>query len=394
MATGIPIPRGCCSVFSASPHPLVRNPTTSLSPVPRPVTHLGLFLVSPAFPFSWVCRAALAPRPSLSRSLFPSSRVYTPPGRQQPFGAGPLAPHPFRDRFMRLARVAPFPPPSLSPVPPPVTLLGLFPASRAFPCSLGCCAALATRPSLSLPLFPSSRLYTPAGRQQPFWRGPTGSSSIRAPFHVPSTGRSLPASFRLGGVFPSGPFGGPSSWPPLPPVPVPFPHLVTCCCCCFFRAPPAVPRLLVCYFPFRRCLLALCFTPSGGALGSCFFCLFFRYAPPLSRCASCLVVPSSLHARTSALHWSSGHGSPRCSSPVPSPSWGVALGGPRPCQVGSPPSRHSPLFPLFPPLSSVSRPPSYCCSPAPCAPRWSFPRQGCILRALTRPLASALSSDL
>ena len=75
--------------------------------VQRPVTHLGLFPASRAFPFSWGCCAALATRPSLSRPLFPSSRVYTPLGRKQPFGAGPLVPHPSGDRFLCLALVVP-----------------------------------------------------------------------------------------------------------------------------------------------------------------------------------------------------------------------------------------------------------------------------------------------
>ena len=172
MATGFPIPRGCCSAFYPSCCPLVRNPATSLSPVPLPVTHLGPFPASRAFPFSSGCCVALAPRPSLSCLLLPSSRVYTPPGRQQPCGAGPLDPHRSGDRFVRLARVAPFPPPSQSPVPRSVTYLGLFPASGAFPFSWRCCAALATRPSLSRPLFPSSCVYTPLDRQQPFGAAP------------------------------------------------------------------------------------------------------------------------------------------------------------------------------------------------------------------------------
>ena len=50
----------------------------------------------------------------------PSSRVYTPPGRQQPCGAGPLDPHPSGDRFVCLARIAPLPPPPLTPVPSPI----------------------------------------------------------------------------------------------------------------------------------------------------------------------------------------------------------------------------------------------------------------------------------
>ena len=139
----------------------------------------------------------------------------------------------------------------------------------------------------------------------------------------------------------------------LPAVPVPILQPVTCV---FFSA-ARYPRPLictVCSYPFPRCLLALCCAPSGGALWFYFF--FLVCPPPLSLCATCLVVscpcrvgfflPSSLHARTSALHWSSGHCSPRCSSPVPSPSRGVPLGRPRPSQVGAPPLRHSPLLPL------------------------------------------------
>ena len=115
---------------------------------------------------------ALATRPSLSLPLLTSSRFYTPAGRQQPCGAGPLDRHPSRDRFVRLARFAPFPLPSLSTVPRPVTHLGLFPESCAFPFSWGCCATLATHPSLSRPISPSSRVYTQPGCQQPFGAGP------------------------------------------------------------------------------------------------------------------------------------------------------------------------------------------------------------------------------
>ena len=133
-------------------------PPPSLSPVPRPRPNpLG-------------CRAA----PS-----HPSYRVYTPPGRQQPCGAGPLDPHLSGDRFVRLARVAPFPPPS--PVP------------RPRPNPLGCCAA---------PSHPSSRVYTPMGRQQTCGAGPLDPH--------PSGDRFV----RLARVAPLPP-------PPLSPVPPP-----------------------------------------------------------------------------------------------------------------------------------------------------------------------------
>ena len=73
---------------------------------------------------------------------------------------------------MRLARVAPFPPPPLSPVPRP----------RLNP--LGCCAA---------PSHPSSRVYTPPGRQQPCGAGPLDPHPSWGPFCAASTGRSPPA---------------------------------------------------------------------------------------------------------------------------------------------------------------------------------------------------------
>ena len=201
MATSFPIPRGCCSVFSASPRPLVRNPATSHSPVPRPVTHHVLFPPSRAIPFSWGCCAALATFPSRSRPLFPSSRLYTPPGRQQPRGAGPLDPHPSGDRFVRLARVAPFPPPF-------VWVVCFF---------------------LDL-------------------------------------------------------FGGPSSWPRFPRFLCLFPTLLPAVF--FFARHPRPLFCTVCSFPFPRCLLALCFLPSDSSL----WFLFLVCLPPLSRCASCLVV--------------------------------------------------------------------------------------------------------
>ena len=211
-------------VFGLPAHPL------SHSPLPHPGT--GLLPASHGLPTPLGRCVALATRPSPPRPLVPSSRVYTQPGRQQPCGAGPLEPLPSGDRFVRLARVALLAPPSLSPVPPPR------------PDPLGCRAA---------PSHPSSRVYTPPDRQQPcgagpldphrsgdrfvrlarvapfqpfslvprprpnpsgllcgpipslipclyptrppgtLWRGPTGSSSIQGPFCAPSRGLSPPA---------------------------------------------------------------------------------------------------------------------------------------------------------------------------------------------------------
>ena len=131
-----PIPRGCCLALSVSlpipcPIPLCLIPAPARSL--RPMDSLPR-------------RAVVRPRP-----LVPSSRVYTPTGRQQPCGAGRLDPLPSGDRFVRLARVAPFPPPSLFPVPQPR------------PNPLGCCAARS---------HPSSHVYTPPGRQQSCGAGP------------------------------------------------------------------------------------------------------------------------------------------------------------------------------------------------------------------------------
>ena len=126
-----------------SAHPM------SHSPLPHPGT--GPLQASRGLPTPSGGCAALATCSSRSRPLFPASRVYTPPGRQQPRGAGPLDPLASGDRFVRLARIAPFPPPPLSPVP------------RPRPNPLGCCAA---------PSNPSSRVWTTPSRQQPCGAGP------------------------------------------------------------------------------------------------------------------------------------------------------------------------------------------------------------------------------
>ena len=112
MATGFRIPRGCCLALSAifpssvsfatprCPVPLCLIPSPAQSP--RPVVSRSLGAVVLPFPHSF---------PGPVPSSHPSSRVYTPPGRQQPRGAGPQGPHPSGDRFVLLARVAPIPSP-------------------------------------------------------------------------------------------------------------------------------------------------------------------------------------------------------------------------------------------------------------------------------------------
>ena len=95
---------------------------------------------------------------------------FTPAGRQQPLGAGPLDAYPFRGPFGA-----------------PNTGRSLFaPLPRA--------AAPAYSPGLSCGPIPSHFpcLYA-TGPPANLWRGPTGSPSIRGPFCAPSTGRSPPA---------------------------------------------------------------------------------------------------------------------------------------------------------------------------------------------------------
>ena len=156
-------------------------PVHSMSHFPLPHPGTGPFPASHGLPTPSGRCAALATRPSPPLPLVLSSRVYTPSGRLQPCGAGPLDPLPSGDRFVHLARVAPFLPPSLSPV------------TRPRPNPLGCSAA---------PFHPSSRVYTPLGRQQPCGAGPLDPH--------PSGDRFV----RLARVAPPPP-------PPLNPVPPP-----------------------------------------------------------------------------------------------------------------------------------------------------------------------------
>ena len=162
-------------------------PALPMSHFLLPHSGTGPFPASNGLPTPSGRCAAPATRPSPPRPLVPSSRVNTPPGSQQPFGASPVDPHPSGDRFVRLARVAPFLPPSPSPVP------------RPRPNPLGCCAA---------PSHPSSRVYTPPGCQQPCGAGP--------PDPHPSGDRFV----RLARVAP---------FPPFIPVLRPRPNPLGCC---------------------------------------------------------------------------------------------------------------------------------------------------------------------
>ena len=137
MASGFPIPRGCClglSIPRFSLLCLVRNAAVFGSPLPHPVT---------------------GPVPASHTS----SRVYTTSGRQQPRGAGPLDPHPSRDSFVLLARVAPI----LSPLFCAHVSRSQGAVARPLPHSL---------PGPVTSSHPATHVYIPAGRQQPNGTGP------------------------------------------------------------------------------------------------------------------------------------------------------------------------------------------------------------------------------
>ena len=207
------------------------------SPLPHPVT--GPLPASCGFPIPRGC--CVAP-------FHLSSGVYTPSGGQQPCGAGPLDPHPSGDRFVRLALVDPFPSPPLPPAPRPVTHFSRFHASCIFRVSLGPSRDPRHTPSSAPSPYTSIPCFYPTGPPATLWRGPTGSASCLGPARATSTVHSLPVPFCLGGVLSSGPVVVPSSLPPRPPLPVPFPCLVTrrCCFCPFFFA--RHPWSLVCPF--------------------------------------------------------------------------------------------------------------------------------------------------
>ena len=373
---GFPIPRGCCAApFHPSsrvytppsrqqpcragpldPHPsghrfvrlaqVAPFPPPPLSPMPPLVTDLGLFPASHAFPVSWGRRVALATRPCLSRPLFFACRFFlffNPPGRQQPSGAGPLDPHPSGHRFVRLAQVAPFPPPPLSPMPPPVTDLGLFPASHAFPVSWGRRVALATRPCLSRPLFFACRFFlffNRPGRQQPSGAGPLDPHSSRdrflcvvlvAPFPPHSACVVCPLQNLWWVLLP-----GPRAPRYLFLSPTRSPVAVVFVLCCFlFVFFSRNPRSLFCPFALPRSPAARSLCASRPPEALCGFVrVFVFFSPCILPCGAFL--PACTHNNTAQVI---SHGSFRCPFSVKSPSCGMALGGRRPSQVGPTPSR-------------------------------------------------------
>ena len=216
------------------------------------------------------------------------------------------------------------------------------------------------------------------------------------PFGASCTGRSYPAPLCSGCVFVLDSLGtlcGPChtfflARSPYPiPLPAPIPHQASCIPCVYPTQPharlwrlPAGPLLASCTdssYLFFCCLLARCCVSSGGVFMFFLFFLLMRTPwvapPPFPSVCPCAVqwfpvasvffLTSSLHARTSPLHRSSGYGPPLFSSLVFSPPRGVPLGGIRPSQVGASPSRHPPLHPLPSPLPAL--PPSPVSRPSP-----------------------------
>ena len=178
--------------------------------------------------------------------------------------------------------------------------------------------------------------------------------------------------------------------------------------CGSFSCP--VHRLLLPFPPLRVCSVLCALRRCSVVFFFVFVCLlFFRGPPPL--CLSTVrpllwipvpavffftLLPACTHVITALVI---GSRLPSVFISGPFAHAGRAPWQSRPSQVGAPPSRHSPLFPLSPPLpalppSPVSRPLSYCCSPASCAIRCSSPRHGCISRALRRLSASVPFSVL
>ena len=320
-------PQGCCSVFSATPRPLVRNPATSHYPSPHPVNHHGLLPASRAFSFSWGCCAAPATPPFWVSSPFPIPHPVSIPHRaaSKPVArANWILIHPGAC-FARLARVAPFPPPLVWVV---CYLLGLL-------------GALLPGPA---PASPGTRTYSPPGHLCLFFL----SRATRGPSFAPFAPSRFPAACSLSALCP------------------PAVH-----CGVFFPvvSPP----------PFSRCVSCLVVSCP------CRVCWFFFYPPPC------------MHARQHC----TGHRvtAPLCVRLRPLALVGRApwrspakpRGRPSLVSLSSLPSLHSPPLP---PLSPVSQRPSNCCSPAPCALCCSSLRRSCISPALTRLLASALSSVL
>ena len=286
MATGFQIRRGCCSVLSATPRPLVRNPATFHSPLPH----------------------------------------YVNPSRPTP-------------------RVPCFP-----------VLLGMFCGPSRTPFSVP-----SPFPIPHLVFIPRGAASTPVARAHWILIHPV---TVSCALHG-----SLPSRPLLFGWFVSfrtcwGPFL--LAPPPLPPVPVPIPHLVRCV---FFssratRGPSSAPFARTLY-PAACSLSAM--RPPAVHCG--FVLFFFRgLPPPLSHSVSCLVVSCPCRVRWFRFFYPPPcmHAGQHCTGHRVTAPLGVHLRSPRPrgacpmavpgqARLGAPPLRHFPLFPLFSPLPSPPR---------------------------------------
>ena len=187
LATGSPIPRVCCCVFSAAPPTLLRSPATSLSPVPRSVTHLCLFPAPLVFPFPWGCCVALATGPSLSVA-FSHTPVFLPRrAASNPVARAHWIPS-IRGPFRAPCTGRPLPAPAVpcaTSFHPSQPILGAprLPMLQGLLCGPSQTAFSVPSP---YPIFPCLH---PTGPPATLRCGPTGSSSIRGPFRAPSTGR-------------------------------------------------------------------------------------------------------------------------------------------------------------------------------------------------------------
>ena len=323
-----PFPIIPCLYPTGPPATLWRGPTGSSSirgPFLAPST--GRSLPVPA-PYS--CAAAPAYSPGLLcgpiRSLVPCLYPTWPPAT---LWRGPTGSSSIR---------GPFRAPSMGRSPPAPAPYSCA-ASHAVLVPWGRRLALATRPSLSRPLFPAARVFF-LGRLQPSGAGALGpllsrvqfvSLALVAPFSPPSA--CVVSS-------PQDPW-----WVPLPGLCAPrYPRLSPksftrpCSYCSsqllFFFAPPAVPRLPVLLRPVpplpARCVPHALLWRCGVLFPFFFPVLSAAWFPP-----PCM--HTQQHCTAICL------GSVWCSRRYPSPSRGAALGGPRPCQVGAPPSRPSHL---------------------------------------------------
>ena len=126
-----------------------------------------------------------------------SSRVYTPPSRQQPLARALwILIHPGTVSCAQHWSLPSRPRPSpLRRVPSPTSV---FSPSCVFPVSLGLSRDPSHTPFSAPSPYPSIPCFYPTGPPATLWRGPTGSASCLGLARATSTVRSLPVPFRCG----------------------------------------------------------------------------------------------------------------------------------------------------------------------------------------------------